>query len=254
MLAARLPQLSAAIFDMDGVLVDTTSAHARSWQGALNPYLAEQSRRFGVQFEPMDDSDYLRHFNGRTRFEALPAFLESRGIHLPIGVPEDRPGTSTACALANLKDSLFVKHLEGGTGVFESSIELVRRFASSGVRLALVTGSRHAAQLLGAAAIDSAFDVVVDGAEAAELNLPGKPDPATFLLASRRLGVERGATVVIEDAATGVEAGRAGGFRLVIGIDRLGQAELLRKAGADIVVSDLTELLEEFDSEAMLLG
>ncbi len=257
---ARLPafdRLTAAIFDMDGVLVETSRAHAASWKEALDPYLARRAGQREEVFVPMKEKDdYLEHLDGRTRYEGARAFLDSRGEELPFGDPCDEPGLQTICGLANLKDVLFLDQVRAeGVKVFGSSILLVRRLYERSVRLAVVTGSLHADELLEAAGVASLFEVKVGGGEARDLGLPGKPHPATFLEAARRLDVDPSDAAVIEDSLSGVEAARRGGFGLVLGVDRVGRAADLLRAGAHAVVTDLAELVEgELDAVSPFVG
>ena len=242
-----LERLVAAIFDMDGVLVETSSAHAASWKAVFDAFLASRAAISGRRLLPMDErEDYLEFLDGRTRYEGARAFLEGRKEDVSFGDPGDEPGRPTVCGLANLKDLLFLECVRReGVKVFESSVALVRRLAEREVRLAVVTGSRHADELLEAAGIRGLFEVKIGGGEASDLGLPGKPDPATLLEAARRLETDPWDTAVIEDSLSGIEAARRGGFGVVVGVDRVGNAPGLRRAGADVVVKDLAELLRD---------
>lgn len=233
------------IFDLDGVLTDTASVHAAAWKRLFDEYLEERSRRSGEPFVPFDaDADYRRYVDGKPRYDGVRSFLESRGIALPEGDPKDAPDRETVCGLGNRKNALFLEHLhEHGVDPFPSSVDLVRDLRAHGVDTAIISASRNCAEVLAAAGLEDLFEVRVDGVVAAELGLPGKPDPAVFLEAARRLGVEPPRAAVVEDALAGVEAGRRGGFGLVVGVDRAGHAEELRSRGADLVVRDLAELV-----------
>jgi alpha,alpha-trehalase len=231
----------AVLFDLDGVLTDTAIVHAAAWKRlfdeALHHMEATTDRR------PFDTEDYLRHVDGRSRLDGVETFLSSRGIRLPRGTPQDPPGSETSWGLANRKETYFLAALSThGAHAFPGSATMVRRVRAAGLRTGVVTASRHRAEVLSAAGIDDLFDVHVDGNDAATLQLAGKPDPAMFLEAARRLNVEPRNTVVIEDALAGVRAGRRGRFGRVIGVDRGGDAEAFASAGADTVVSDLTEI------------
>lgn len=233
-------RFDAVVFDMDGVITDTARVHFAAWRRLFDEFLAEAAPESTDRREFTHD-DYLRHVDGRSRLDGIEAFLGSRGITLPSGTPDDEPGNGTVWALANRKNEHFLRTLsDEGVLAFESTLEVARSLISAGVRTAVVTASRNRAQVLKAAGADDLFDEHVDGIDAAELGLPGKPDPALFLEAARRLGVDPDRAVVIEDALAGVEAGRRGGFGLVIGVDRAGEHEAAFLAGgADVVVADL---------------
>ena len=231
------------MFDTDGVLTDTASVHAAAWKQLFDGYLEERAARLGEPFRPFTEADYLRHVDGRPRYDGVAAFLASRGIVLPWGDPADPPDRETVCGLGNAKDRQFATQLRRhGAQAFPASAELVARLRTTGVRTAAVSASRNMRAVLASAGLRGLFDAEVDGIEAARLGLPGKPDPALFLEAARRLGVAPARAAVVEDALAGIEAGRRGGFALVIGVDRGGQAAALAERGATIVVTDLGEL------------
>jgi len=234
----------AVLFDLDGVLTRTASVHASAWKRLFDKFLEERSKQTGEPFVPFDlEADYRRYVDGRPRYEGVSAFLAARGITLPEGEPNDRPGTQSVRALGNLKDEYFLEHLrEHGVDPYETSVALARELKAQGIRIAVVSSSNNCAAVLEAAGFASLFDMRVDGLDLARLGLRGKPAPDAFLEAARRLGAEPGRSVVVEDAVAGVEAGRAGGFGCVIGVDRSGNALALRKAGADVVVSDLAQV------------
>lgn len=233
----------AVIFDMDGVLTDTARVHSLCWKQVFDNYLRIRSDDTGDVFRPFDEEDYLRSVDGKPRYDGVESFLSSRGISLVRGDPSDSPGLTTVCALGNLKDSIFERAVaEDGVTLFESTATFIRAVRSHGLRTALISSSRHAKAILGATSTSELFDVIVDGIDSEGLQLPGKPDPAIFLVAARRLGVAPTRAVVVEDALAGVEAGRRGGFAYVIGIDRLSHADALREHGADVVVGDLSYL------------
>ena len=241
----ELEQLDAVIFDMDGVVTETATVHAAVWKRLFDEFLEGRARRTGEPFVPFDAaSDYLRHVDGRNRYGGVRSFLASRGVTLPDGDASDPDDALTVCGLGNRKDRFFRRHVaEHGVRAFPSTVELIRVLRAGGVRTALVTASRNADEVLAAAGVGDRFDAKVDGRDAAVLRLPGKPDPAMFLEAARRLGVRADRAAVVEDALAGVAAGSAGGFALVVGVARHGQSDALRRAGADLVVSDLAELL-----------
>ena len=235
----RLADYHAGVFDLDGVITDTASVHSAAWKDLFDDFLA----RRGAGFRPFTDEDYYRFVDGRPRYEGVRTFLESRGIELPYGDPDDPPERETVCGLGNRKNIAFNRRLEsGGVQVFEGSLKLIDTIKARGLRTALVTSSRNADAVLAAAGIKPLFDVIVDGNEAARRRLKGKPHPDTYRFALEALGVAPGRAFGIEDATSGVEAIRAAGYRLVVGIDRAGQREALLQHGADIVVRDLGEL------------
>ncbi len=238
-----LSSIDAVIFDMDGVMTDTAAVHAVAWKQMFDAFLVERSRRTGEPFRPFVDEDYRRYVDGKPRYEGVRSFLDSRGIRLPEGSPQDPPSGQTLRGLGNLKDELFLARLrERGPRRFESSVAFVRELLGRGVRAAIASASRNMGEVLAAAGIEDLFPVRVDGRDADRLRLPGKPDPALFIEAARRLGVDPARAAIVEDALAGVEAGRRGGFALVIGIDRGGHPESLREHGADFVVAGLGEL------------
>lgn len=239
-----LASLDAVIFDMDGVVTETAIVHAAAWKKLFDAYLEARADQAGEAFVPFDEgSDYERYVDGKNRYDGVRSFLESRGIRLPEGTPDDEPGNDTVSAMGNGKDAYFLKHVrEEGVRPYESTVRLIRELRSAGKGIGLVSASRNAEEVLAAAGVSGLFDTRVDGVVSAELALPGKPDPAMFLEAARRLGVEPARAAVVEDALSGVAAGAAGNFAVVVGVARAGQHEALRRAGADVVVSDLAEL------------
>lgn len=239
-----LHDLDAVIFDMDGVVTETATVHASAWKRLFDAYLKQVAMATGADFLPFDaTADYERYVDGKNRYDGVRSFLGSRGIHLPDGSPSDPPGSDTVCAMGNDKDTYFLADVrENGVRPYPSTIRLIADLRARGVKIGLVSASRNAEEVLrGAGALDL-FDERVDGVVAAELNLPGKPDPATFLEAARRLGADPARAAVVEDALSGVAAGRAGHFGLVVGVARAGQSEALLQAGADVAVADLAEL------------
>jgi beta-phosphoglucomutase family hydrolase len=239
-----LAGLDAVIFDMDGVVTETATVHAAAWKRLFDELLEDRTRS-GQPFDAFEpSSDYLRHVDGKNRYDGVQSFLEARGIELPWGDPGDPSDALTVCGLGNRKDQLFHEHLRAdGARAYPSTVDVIRALRERSVLTGLVTASRNADEVLAAAGVADLFDEKVDGHVGAELQLPGKPDPAMFLEAARRLGVEPARAAVVEDALSGVAAGRAGGFALVVGVDRADHAEELREAGADVVVGDLAELV-----------
>ena len=213
-----LDRLDAVVFDTDGVLTDTARVHAAAWARLFNDYLERRAARHGERFRPFTEADYLRHVDGRPRYDGVAAFLASRAIVLPWGDPADPPDRETVCGLGNAKDRQFAAYLrQHGAQAFPASADLVARLRTAGLRTAVVSASRNMRGVLASAGLPGLFDAEIDGIDAARLELPGKPDPALFLEAARRLGVAPGRAAVVEDALAGVEAGRRGGFALVIG-------------------------------------
>ena len=232
----------AVLFDLDGVLTDTASLHSAAWKETFDGFLAD---RHGESYRPFDSgADYLEYVDGKPRYQGVDSFLRSRDIYLPWGDPEDPPGDSTVCALGNLKNQMVGRRLrQQGVVPYPGSLRFLEMVQAQGMTVGLVTSSANAGAVLEAAGLGSNFQVRVDGQVAAALGLAGKPAPDPFLEAARRLGVSPAQAVVVEDAASGVEAGRAGGFGLVIGVARHGNRVDLLAAGADLVVGDLAELV-----------
>ena len=235
---------NAVLFDLDGVLTRTASVHASAWKKLFDGFLEQRTTQSGEPFVPFDiDADYRRYVDGKSRYDGVAAFLESRGIELPLGTPEDGPDVQSVRALGTLKDRYFLEHLEQhGVDPYETSVALVRKLRSLEIKTAVVSSSNNCAEVLEAAGITQLFDARVDGTDIARLELTGKPAPDSFLEAARRVGTEPFRAVVVEDAIAGVEAGRAGRFGCVIGVDRRGHAMALRDAGADVVVTDLAQV------------
>ena len=238
----RLDDLDAVIFDLDGVITDTATVHSAAWKQMFDGFLVNRADRAGEDHQPFSAEDYYLYVDGKPRYDGVESFLASRGISIPHGEPGDPPEAETTCGLGNRKDELFRSQLRQGIAPFPSSIALLRRLRASGCGTAIISASRNCADVLQAAGVAELFDAKVDGMDADELGLPGKPDPAVFLEAARRLGVEPARAAVVEDALAGVEAGRGGRFGLVVGVDRTGHGEELRERGADVVVGDLGEV------------
>lgn len=234
-------RVSAVLFDMDGVLTDTASVHQTAWARLFDdalPVLAPT-----VAHRPFSDDDYRRLVDGRPRIDGVEAVLADRGIELDRGRTDDAPGTATAWALANRKNAHFHAAIaDQGVATFPSSITVLDAVRAAGVPVAVVTASRNRVDILSAAGLADRFDAAVDGTDIEDQGLAGKPDPATFLEAARRLGADPGQAVVIEDAVSGVAAGAAGGFGLVLGVARHDAPRALLAAGAHVVVADLAEV------------
>jgi alpha,alpha-trehalase len=236
----------AVLFDLDGVITATDRNHFTAWKRLFDSFLETRARRQGKPFQPFSDADMATFVDGKPRYEGVRSFLASRGIALPEGNPDDAEDTETVHGLGNRKNRLFNETIRTqGVTVFEGSLALIHALRAAGIRCAVVSSSRNCRRVLKAAGIESLIDVRFDGINAADLSLIGKPNPDTYLKAAEWAGVEPARAVVVEDAIAGVQAGRAGGFGLVIGVDRAGIGRALSDAGADIVVKDLSELLLE---------
>ena len=238
--------VKACLFDMDGVVTQTAVVHAAAWKEMFDEFLRTRAESTGTEFVPFDaHHEYDAYVDGKPRQDGTRSFLESRGIDLPEGKPDDPPGTPTIYGLSNRKNDLVLALIQRqGVQVYEGSVRYVRAIREAGLGRAVVTSSANAEDVLAAAGIDDLFDVRIDGVVAAREHLEGKPAPDTFLAAARALSVPAAEAAVFEDALAGVAAGRAGHFGLVVGVDRVGQAEALREHGADVVVSDLAELID----------
>jgi beta-phosphoglucomutase family hydrolase len=235
----------AVLFDLDGVLTATAKVHAGCWKRMFDRFLQQRTDDANGSFQPFDiETDYILYVDGKPRYDGVRSFLESRGTRLPYGDPNASPNYDTICGLGNLKDEMVQEVLASdGVEVYEGSVALVRHLRGQGIKMAVVSSSNNCAAVLHAAGIADLFDLRVDGEVASRLQLAGKPAPDTYLKAAEHLRVDPARAVVVEDAISGVQAGRAGAFGLVVGVDRHGDAEALRENGADIVVADLSDML-----------
>jgi alpha,alpha-trehalase len=237
-----LERLAAFIFDMDGVITDTASVHLAAWKQLFDRFLAGY-RADGLE-RPFDADDYRRYLDGKPREAGVRDFLASRGITLPEGGPADPPERDTVVGLGLRKNALFLERVAaGGVSAFPGTLVFIDELTAAGLGVAVISASKNATQVLTAAGVLDRFAVKVDGVDSHRLGLAGKPDPAIFLEAARRLGQPPGACAVVEDALAGVEAGARGGFGFVLGVDRAGYRDELIAAGASLVVRDLGELL-----------
>jgi len=234
----------AVILDMDGVITRTARTHARSWKKMFDEYLELQARKSDRDYEPFDiERDYLEYIDGKPRYDGVRSFLASRGIEIATGDEQDPPDRETICGLGNRKNNLFQEELEqGGVEAFEDTVEQIQRWKRQGLPLAVISSSRNCESVMKAVKLLDLFDVKVDGCDLGPLGLKGKPAPDIFLHAAKQLGVAPADAMVIEDAQSGVQAGRRGEFGVVVGVARNQPADELRKAGADIVVRNLREL------------
>jgi beta-phosphoglucomutase family hydrolase len=239
-------EISACLFDLDGVLTDTAELHNVAWTAMFDDFLRTRAARHGTPFIPFDPAaDYNTYVDGRPRADGVRTFLASRAITLPDGRPTDPPKRETVHGLGNRKNELLLRLLkERGVRPYPGSVNYLRAAVEAGLRRAVVSASANCREVLEAAGLSDLIEVRVDGIVAAELHLRGKPAPDTFLAAAAALGVTPAQAAMFEDAVAGVQAGRAGGFGCVVGVDRVGHAAQLRANGASLVVSDLSELLE----------
>ena len=236
----------AVLFDLDGVITDTASIHAVCWKQMFDEYLQKRATQRGEAFRPFDPvEDYRLHVDGKPRFDGVRDFLRSRDIQLPEGSPHDPPEAETVGGLGNRKNHLVTRAIEEkGVEAYEGSVRFIGQLHRQGFKVAVVSSSENCEAVLRSARVDGLFEVRVDGAMVEAQHLAGKPAPDTFLIAARLLGVEPARAVVVEDALSGVEAGLAGNFGLVVGVARRGNAEELRRHGAHLVVNDLGELVD----------
>ncbi|GFG53632.1 hypothetical protein CQY20_27135 [Mycolicibacterium agri] len=236
----------ACLFDLDGVLTDTASVHRKAWKAMFDAYLSARAERSGDRFVPFDiDEDYRRYVDGKRREDGVRSFLASRDITLPEGEPDDDASVETVHGLGNRKNELFHQMLRtDGVDVFDGSRRYLQAVKAAGLGVAVVSSSANTREVLDVTGLAQFVQVRVDGVTMREENIAGKPAPDSFLRAAELLGVSPDQAAVFEDALAGVAAGRAGNFAVVVGVDRLGQADELRRNGADIVVADLAELLE----------
>jgi beta-phosphoglucomutase family hydrolase len=241
------PGISACLFDLDGVLTQTAKVHAAAWKQMFDDFLLERAERSSEPFRPFEiATDYAQYVDGKLRQDGVRAFLASRGIELEEGSVDDPPTAPTVHGLGTRKNNLVLEIIRGqGVDVYEGSVRFLEAVRDAGLRRAVVSASKNCREVLAVVGIEHLFELRVDGTVAEEEGLRGKPAPDTFLAAAAKLGVTPAQSAVFEDAIAGVEAGRAGSFGWVVGVDRVGQAAELRSRGADTVVHDLSELLEE---------
>ncbi|GGR11226.1 HAD family hydrolase [Streptomyces aurantiogriseus] len=233
--------IQACLFDLDGVVTRTAVVHAAAWKETFDAFLRE---RDGEDFRPFDTADdYDEYVDGRPRADGVRTFLASRGIHLPEGRPDDPPDAPTVHGLGNRKNELLLEKIRTqGVEAYEGTLRYLEAVRARGLRTAIVSSSANTRDVLRSIDAEDLFEVRIDGVVAAERGLPGKPHPDTFLAAARDLGVEPSRAAVFEDALAGMDAGRAGHFGYVVGVDRVGQTDALYAHGADVVVKDLAEL------------
>jgi beta-phosphoglucomutase family hydrolase len=235
------------LFDLDGVLTRTATVHAAAWKEMFDAYLRQRAAREGEEFVPFDaDADYGEYVDGKPRYDGVRSFLASRGIELPEGDEDDPPSAETIRGLGNRKNEIVLRRIrEDGVEAYEGSVRYLQAAREAGLHRAVVSSSTNCRDVLAAAGIEEFFEARIDGVVAEREHLEGKPAPDTFLAAARALAVPPDRAAVFEDALAGVAAGRTGHFGCVVGVDRVGHAEGLRKHGATVVVRDLAELLEK---------
>jgi beta-phosphoglucomutase family hydrolase len=239
-------RFDAVLFDLDGVLTATAQVHARAWKRMFDEFLGRRAKARGEPFRPFDaGSDYLQYVDGKPRYDGVRSFLASRGIALPEGDAQDPPEAETVCGLGNRKNALVSQALATETiEPYPGSVAFAEQVRRRGIRTAVVSSSHNCQAVLRAAGIEHLFDTRVDGQAAVQMGLAGKPAPDTYLKAAELLRAPPQRAVVVEDAISGVQAGRSGGFGLVVGVARSGDPAALASNGADVVVADLGELLE----------
>lgn len=238
--------IRACLFDLDGVLTETATLHAKAWKQMFDDFLSARARMKGEPFVPFDPvADYDRYVDGKPREDGTASFLSSRGIELPFGTPQDPESAETIHGLSKRKNALVLDLMhDQGVKAYPGSVRYLGAVKDAGLRSAVVSASENCREVLVSAGIEEYLDARIDGIVALERHLSGKPAPDTYLAAADALGVAPAQCAVFEDALAGVEAGRAGRFGFVVGVDRTGQADELGRHGADIVVTDLAELME----------
>jgi beta-phosphoglucomutase family hydrolase len=238
-------QIRACLFDLDGVLTDTASVHRKAWKTMFDAFLRQRAERTGEDFVPFDAAaDYQTYVDGKRREDGVRSFLSSRGIELPQGDPDDNPDADTVHGLGTRKNEMFLETLNrDGVQVFDGSRRYLAAVTEAGLKIAVVSASANTGEVLEITGLGKWVHHRVDGVTLRDEHIPGKPAPDSFLRAAQLLNVGPSEAAVFEDALSGVAAGHAGSFGVVVGVDRVGQAEALRRNGADIVVTDLAELL-----------
>ncbi|VAW29673.1 Beta-phosphoglucomutase hydrolase, partial [hydrothermal vent metagenome] len=240
----------AVIFDLDGVITKTATVHSHAWKKMFDDYLRAYAEKTGEPFREFIQEDYLAYVDGKPRYDGVKSFLESRNINIPFGTPEDKPDTETVCGLGNKKNEAFNEVLRNeGVETYPATVSLMEELKQQGIHVGVASSSKNCEAVLIAAGLEHLVETRVDGVVLATLNLNGKPAPDIFLMAARNLGVKVHRTVVVEDATSGVAAGKNGNFGLVLGVAREDNADALRQNGADIVMTDLVEIdIEKIDN------
>jgi beta-phosphoglucomutase family hydrolase len=236
-------KIRAVILDLDGVVTQTALVHAQAWKRMFDSYLKKRGEEEGKQYEPLViETDYREHIDGIPRYDGVRNFLQSRGVALPEGTPEDEAGEETIAGLGNLKNLYFQELLrQNGVDVYKDTVAWLKQQRKAGMKTAIISASKNCVDVLQAAGLEHLFEEHVDGLQASELGLKGKPAPDIFLEAAKRLGVQPQEAAVFEDARKGVQAGKAGGFSLVVGVDRGHDEAGLKQSGADLVIREFPE-------------
>jgi trehalose 6-phosphate phosphatase len=241
----HLADFDAVLYDLDGVITNTATVHASAWKQLFDNFLKQSAERTGAAWKPFRlEEDYRLYVDGKARYDGVRDFLKSRNLALPLGSPDDRSDQETVYGLGNKKDEYFETALHAnGVLVYPATVRFIHLAKDTGLKTAVVSSSHHCREILDTAGLTTLFEAIIDGHEIDRLHLAGKPAPDAFLEAAKRLAVPSEKAIVIEDALAGVQAGHAGGFGLVIGVNRRDQAQALRQHGADLVIADLDELL-----------
>jgi len=230
----------AVVFDVDGVITNTAVVHAAAWKAMFDEYMRKREQKDGEPFKEFTyENDYLTYVDGKPRYKGVQSFLESRGIHIEFGDPEDAPGKETVCGLGNRKNTSFRKVLsEKGVESYPSTVRLAKELKGRGVHIGVASSSKNCQYILQSAGIEDLFETRVDGIVSADLGLKGKPEGDIFVTAAKNMGTRPADAIVVEDAVSGVQAGVSGGFGLVVGVAREGNEEALKSNGADVVITD----------------
>ncbi len=242
-MSAQNLTFKAVVFDLDGVITQTALVHAAAWKAMFDEYLQKVAARDNIPFKEFThENDYLPYVDGKPRYDGVKSFLESRGIDIPFGDPADNEDAETVCGLGNRKNTKFVEVLErDGVKIYPSTVELIEQLKANNIHIGVASSSKNCAYVLEAVGLDQNFETRVDGVVSAELGLNGKPAPDIFIKAAENMGCKPSESIVVEDAASGVAAGRNGNFGLVIGLARENNAEELKQNGADVVIEDFSE-------------
>lgn len=240
----------AVIFDLDGVVTNTTNLHIKAWKKSLNSFLSLFAKTSGVPFTPMSINDYKLYIDGKQRYDGVESFLKSRQIAIPHGRSEDKPGFDTVCAIGNLKNDFYISLIDiEGAEVYSDAIFMINKLRAVDIKTAVVSASKNCYKVLYTAGIFELFDVKIDGNFSEQNELPGKPEPDVFLSACKFLETHPGRTAIVEDSAAGIMAGRKGNFSFIIGVSRDHSENYLYQNGATVVVSSLTEIpIEAYES------
>jgi len=244
MLPVNKLNFDAVITDLDGVVTATTNLHIKAWKQSLDSFLQNYSEKYHSKYDPMNvQYDYKQFIDGKPRYIGVNSFIKSRKISLPYGSPSDRPGFNTICALGNYKNELYLALINTeGAKVYRDAIESIIQWRSFHLKIAVVSSSKNCRKVLSSSGIVHLFDLIIDGNDSEQNDIPGKPEPDIFLFACKCLKSTSDRTVILEDSISGVQAGKKGKFAMIIGVSRNGSSDLLYQYGADYVVSVLTDI------------